>query len=50
MNKKITDFYILANKLKNKVRTGWIEYDKPKYDDDELFKKLICDIQKLDTL
>lgn len=27
----------------------WIEYDKPKYYDDPIFNKLICDIQKIDN-
>ena len=25
----------------------WIEYDKPKYDNEPIFKELICDIQKI---
>ena len=28
----------------------WINYDKPKYDDDIIFKNLISEIQKLDSL
>ena len=42
-----------SEEIEKKSKTAsdiWIEYDKPKYDDDELFRKLICDIQELDTL
>ncbi len=37
-------------RIKDKVHNAsdvWIEYDKPKYDDDEIFKSLINDIQKI---
>ena len=27
----------------------WIEYDKPKYDNDAIFNKLICDIQNISS-
>ena len=27
----------------------WVEYDKPKYDNDVIFSKLICDIQNIDV-
>ena len=36
--------------IKNKVKTAsdvWIEYDKKRYEDDEIFKSLINDIQNL---
>ena len=39
-----------GNDIKEKVRNAsdvWIEYDKSRYEDDEIFKTLICDIQKL---
>ena len=35
--------------IKTKVNVAsdvWIEYDKPKYENDEIFKELICAIQK----
>ena len=40
-----------ASLIKNNVKTAsdvWIEFDKCKYEDDELFKKLIEDIQKIE--
>lgn len=40
------------NRIKNNVRRAsdvWIEYDKPKYNDDEIFKSLINDIQKIEN-
>ena len=39
-----------GKKIKNMIKTAsdvWIEYDKKRYEDDEIFKNLINDIQKL---
>ena len=39
-----------AQLIQDKVETAsdvWIEYDKEKYHDDEIFHELICKIQKL---
>ena len=36
--------------IKNKVKTAsdiWIEYDKPRYENDDIFKQLLIDIQSL---
>lgn len=42
-----------AQEIEKKAKTAsdfWIEYDKPKYENDEIFKKLINEIQKLKEL
>lgn len=41
-----------ADRVKKEAKTAsdvWIEYDKSKYDDDEIFKTLIRDIQKIEN-
>lgn len=38
-----------ASEIENKAKTAsdfWIEYDRPKYDDDEIFKNLLNEIQR----
>lgn len=42
-----------ASEIESKSKTAsdfWIEYDKPKYDNDEIFKQLIEEIQKIEEL
>lgn len=42
-----------ADEIDKKSKTAsdfWIEYDRPKYDNDEIFKKLIEDIKNIDEL
>lgn len=42
-----------ADEIERKSKTAsdfWIEYDRPKYDGDEIFKKLIDDIQNIKEL
>ncbi len=31
MTEKVLNFYLLANKLKNVIRTGWLEVEERKY-------------------
>ena len=40
-----------SENIKDKIKTAsdvWLEYDKKKYEDDEIFKKLIIDIQNIE--
>lgn len=42
-----------ASEIESKSKTAsdfWIEYDRPKYEDDEIFKELINQIQKIKEL
>lgn len=42
-----------AGEIEEKVKTAsdfWIEYDRPKYEDDEIFKELINEIQNIKGL
>ena len=40
---------VRAKEIESKSKTAsdfWIEYDRPKYDDDEIFKDLLNEIQR----
>ncbi len=53
LEKALEDLKYFGDKgmeIKNKVQTAsdvWIEYDKTRYEDDEIFKQLIIDIQSI---